>query len=72
MFFIVNFEHHYNNDEEWYWDCKALIKTSDTSKIEACLKDKYPNGYIKIISISNFDLKDGEVFDITPNCGAIG
>lgn len=70
--FIVKFEHHYNGDEEWYWDHKVLIKTSDTSKIEACLKAKYPNGYIKIISISNFDLKDEEVFDITSNCGAIG
>ena len=70
--FIVNFEHHYNGDEEWYWDCRALIKTSDTSRIEAYLKAKCPNGYIKIISISNFDLKEGEVFDITPICGAIG
>lgn len=72
MFFIVKFEYHYNNNEEWYWEHEVLIKTLYPSSIEDYLKAKYPNGYIKIISISNFDLKDGEVFDITSNYGAIG
>lgn len=73
MFFIVKFERYYNNNnEEWHWDHEILIKASDTSKIEAYLKAKYPEGHIKIISISNFDLEDGEILDITPIYGAVG
>ena len=72
MFFIVKFEHHYNNDEEWYWEYKVLIKTLYQSSIEDYLKIKYPEGYIHITSIEEFHLNDGEIFDITPGSGPIG
>ena len=72
MFYIVKFEHHYNNDEEWYWECEVLIKALDSTMIKDYLKVKYPDGYIRIISISDFKFNDGDIIEITPNYGPIG
>lgn len=69
MIYRVKFEDHY--DEEWYYEHECLIKVSDPSEIEKRLKSNYsPKGYIKILSIDEFVLYDGEMLDITRYYGA--
>lgn len=69
MLYKVTFENHH--DEEWYWEHEFLINVSNPSEIEKHIKSKFPKDYIKILSIDEFNLNDGEILDITHHYGAI-
>ena len=68
MLYKVKFEDHF--DEEWYGTREYLINVSDSSKIEKHLKSTFSEGYIKILSVDEFNLNDGEMLDITHYYGA--
>lgn len=68
MLYRVKYENHY--DEEWYYEHECLIKVSNPSEIEKYIESTFPNGYIKILSIDEFNLNNGEMLDITHYYGA--
>lgn len=67
MIYIVRFEHHYNNNEEWYFEHEMLIKALYPSDIEKYLKTKYPDGYIRILFTSPFSFYEGDMIEIASN-----
>ena len=68
MLYRVKFEDHH--DEEWYWEHEYLINVSNPSEVEKYIKSTFPKGYIKILSIDEFNLNNGEMLDITHYYGA--
>lgn len=70
MLYKVDFEHHYANDEEWYFYHSVLVTSPSASEIMDFLKKKYPTGYIVIVNTEEFKSYIGDVIELQISGGA--
>ena len=65
MFYQVKFEHHPTGDVKAFTIHECIVNAPSASHIVETIRKGFPEGYINILSFPEFNLIEGDIFEIT-------
>ena len=65
MFYQVKFEHHPTGDAKTFIIHECIVNVPSASYIVETIRKGFPEGYISILSFPEFNLIEGDIFEIT-------
>lgn len=65
MFYQVKFEHYPTGDTKAFTTHECIVNAPSASHIAEVIQKGFPEGYINILSFLEFNLIEGDIFEIT-------
>lgn len=65
MFYQVKFEHHPTGNTKAFTTHECIVNVQSASHIVETIRKGFSEGYINILSFPEFNLIEGDIFEIT-------